>query len=180
MSYEDTISAKTSFALTPEAFIQHFQKNTLRVLRAQERMMHGLVKAAQLEMRFGQELLHSRLELLGGKSMEARPATEHATGEIERILTMMREVTEELRSGFTDAARLLSEKADAQTKDAVESFAETLEDSVHDAEDVIQRGADAGAGFARRAAEQTDEAVAKAKKLSPGYGGKAKASEVGP
>jgi hypothetical protein len=48
-------------------------------LRAQERMLDGMMSA--LEMQFGQDLIMNRI---------AR----------DRMITMIREVTEELRSGF--------------------------------------------------------------------------------
>src|ERR1700756_208552 len=62
-SRQDFAQERTRAALTlmPETFVRNWQMTGLRVLRAQERMLHGMMSAARLEMQFGQDLIMNRM-----------------------------------------------------------------------------------------------------------------------
>lgn len=162
----ETLSASS---MNPELFMRNWQAAGMRMLRAQERMLHGMMRAAKLEMQFGQELMSNRMTLLQPTS-SAQAATERAVQSIERMMEMMRAVTEELRSGFAEATKLMTEGASAEIQEAAGKATEVMEQSARRAEDMMQATAQHGADVSRDAAARTDDAVEKAKELSPGYG----------
>ncbi|HQT47522.1 MAG TPA: hypothetical protein PLY97_09895 [Acidocella sp.] len=92
--------------------LRNWQLTGIRIVRAQERMLHGMMRAAQLEMQFGQEFFAGRMALLGNAGSHETP--DRATQELERMMAMLREVNEELRSGFVEATQLLTEESPLQ------------------------------------------------------------------
>jgi cell division septum initiation protein DivIVA len=116
--------------MKPEQIVHNWQQNAVRMLRAQERVAQGVVAAARVEMRYSQELMASRLGLFKWDADDLPNAGDRAAEELEKFVSVVREMTEELRSGFTEATRLLSE-ATAQAamfeSPAAESPAETVE-----------------------------------------------------
>ncbi|HEY1856634.1 hypothetical protein [Acidocella sp.] len=121
-------------AVTPETFVRNWQLTGLRVLRAQERMLHSMMSAARLEMQFGQDVLANRMSRFNSRSENGARA-DGAFQEFDRMITMMREVTEELRGGFTEATQLLTEAAEESlrdTKKAVQTVADKSAEAAHD------------------------------------------------
>ena len=107
-SRQEAVQERTraALAMMPETFVRNWQLTGLRVLRAQERMLHGMMSAARLEMQFGQDLLMNRMARFNA-SGDNGGRNEGAFQEFDRMITMMREVTEELRTGFSEATQLL-------------------------------------------------------------------------
>jgi hypothetical protein len=95
--------------LSPDVFLRGWQQAGSRMLRAQERLLHGVASAAKLEMRFGQELMESRLALLKWAETDSQTNAARTAQEVEKLMVMMHGVTKELRTGFADAAKLLAE-----------------------------------------------------------------------
>jgi hypothetical protein len=108
--------ARAALTLMPETFVRNWQMTGLRVLRAQERMLYGMMSAARLEMQFGQDLIMNRMAHFNARKDE-EGRSEGAFQELDRLITMIREVTEELRSGFNEATQLLTETADEVIQD---------------------------------------------------------------
>jgi ElaB/YqjD/DUF883 family membrane-anchored ribosome-binding protein len=121
--------------MMPETFVRNWQMTGLRVLRAQERMLHGMMSAARLEIQFGQDLLKNRMARFTPRS-ENRARTDGGFQEFDRMISMMREVTEELRSGFSEATQLLTDTAD-------EALRETTKKAGQTAQALADRGAEA-------------------------------------
>jgi hypothetical protein len=130
---------RAALAIMPETFVRNWQLTGLRVLRAQERILHGMMTAARLEMQFGQDLLMNRMARLNARG-EDGGHRDGAFQEFDRMVTLMREVTEELRSGFNEATQLLTETAEeaihktgaaaqATTDKAAEAAHESLQNS---------------------------------------------------
>src|ERR1700734_295476 len=81
---------RAAMAIMPETFVRNWQMTGLRVLRAQERMLHGMMSAARLEMQFGQDLIMNRMARLNTRN-ENGPR-DGAFQELDRMITLMREV----------------------------------------------------------------------------------------
>lgn len=140
-------------AITAQFLAGNFQQTGLRMLRAQERVLHGMANAARLEMKYGQDLLSSRLSLLDWHN-HSQPPAEHAAADFELTMTMLREVTEELRSGFTEAAKLLTEDAAPAVQEAVEKVNEALAESA----DQVKETAQAASAAVKKAAAKAKDA----------------------
>jgi len=100
---------KALSALAPERVVRDWQLGAMRMLRAQERMMQGMMTAAKLEVRYSQELMASRMGMLDWESAKRGESSEHVTREFEKLSEMMREVMEELKGSFAEASKLLRE-----------------------------------------------------------------------
>ena len=124
-------------AITPETFVRNWQLTGLKVLRAQERMLHGMMSAARLEMQFGQDLLTNRMARFNSRHENGARA-DGAFQEFDRMITMMREVTEELRNGFTEATQLLTETAEESLRDAQKAVQTVADKSAEAAHDSLQ------------------------------------------
>lgn len=101
--------SKDALAFNPTVLMTNWQQAGLRALRAQERVLHGILNVARLEIQFSQDLMINRmtqLQMTGGK---AQPSATLGAQEIERLFTMVREVSEELSASFSEATRLLAE-----------------------------------------------------------------------
>jgi hypothetical protein len=100
-----------------------WQENANRVLRANERMMHGMMSALKLEFQLGQELLEHRMNTMRAATQAGQPAEAGQTvfdrhvQEMERLVATMREVSEEMRASFGDATKMMFHDMDQQTKD---------------------------------------------------------------
>jgi len=102
-----------------------WQENANRAMRANERMMHGMMSALKLEFQLGQELLEHRMNTMRAASQTDKPIEAGQTifdrhvQEMERLVATMREVSEEMRSSFGDATKMMFHDIDQQTKDLV-------------------------------------------------------------
>ena len=158
----------------PSEAIRNWQGSTQRIMRANERLMQGFMSAAKMEMQFGQEMLQQRFAAM--QEFWAEPAAGKLpkapdTAEIERLMTMMRAVSEEMHQSFNAAGRLLLEAATEQAANgkamAEEIGAATSTDAqnaaIHlktQAEGLIQKTQSAGQRMAKQAKEATKDAVA--------------------
>ncbi len=159
---QDTSNGQTKSGrpLSPEAFLRNWQEAGARVLRAQERMLHGMMSAARLELQFGQDFLSHRLETLQAGSASGR--TEQAMKEIDRVTTLLREVNEELRTGFSEATKLLTEGTPME--EAAQHVTEAVDQASRRTEDMVDDGLHKGAELAKQATEETVATVQKARK----------------
>jgi len=102
-----------------------WQENANRAMRANERMMRGMMSALKLEFQLGQELLEHRMNTMRAASQTDKPIEAGQTifdrhvQEMERLVATMREVSEEMRSSFGDATKIMFHDIDQQTKDLV-------------------------------------------------------------
>ena len=161
---------RAALAIMPETFVRNWQMTGLRVLRAQERMLHGMMSAARLEMQFGQDLLMNRMARFGSRTENGGRA-DGAFQEFDRMITMMREVTEELRSGFNEATQLLTEaaeesirdttkKAQTATEKATEAAHETLQSSGKFTKKIVESANETATNNAEKA-ERTEKEAAR-------------------
>ncbi|MCB5943234.1 hypothetical protein [Acidocella sp. KAb 2-4] len=125
-------------AFNPAGVMDDWRQRTLRVLRAQERLMQGMAAAARLELRFGQECMVSGFGLLNGGWPEPGHASKHMADDMERLMSVIREVNDELRTSFTEAGKMLSEaeaapaKGEAAAKPAERRTKIVVEDSAEE------------------------------------------------
>ena len=99
--------AKAISALNEGIFVENWRQAGIRVLRAQERLLGGLMNAARLEVEFSRELMASRMGSLQWEGGFAQVLTERPRQDVARLTTLIREVNEEVSSGFREAAKLL-------------------------------------------------------------------------
>jgi len=100
-------------AFNPAGVMGDWRERTLCMLRAQERMMQGMAAAARLELRFGQECWASRLGLLTGSWTEPGQASQQLVEEMDRFITVIREMNEEMKACCTEAGKLLASAGEA-------------------------------------------------------------------
>ncbi len=156
---QDTGSAN---ALTAEVFLKNWQQTGLRILRAQERMLQGVASVARLEMQFGRELMENRLAMLkwGGANGEQR--TTGPAQEIEKLTFLMREVTEELRSGFAEASQMLREGASQQLQETIGQASEAMKTNIGKGAEMFNKTSNAGTEMMNKSVAQGQETVSKA------------------
>jgi hypothetical protein len=100
-----------------------WQQNANRMLRANERMMHGMLTALKLEFQLGQDLLEHRINTFKAASQADKPSEAGQTvmdrhlHEMERLVASMREISEEMRNSFGDATKLMFHDLGQQAKD---------------------------------------------------------------
>jgi hypothetical protein len=105
--------SKEALAFNPTVLMTNWQQAGLRALRAQERVLQGMLNVARLEIQFGQDLMINRMAQLQVGEGKTQPSAALGTQEIERLLMMVREVGEELSASFSEATRLLAERTPA-------------------------------------------------------------------
>lgn len=97
-----------------------WQENTSRLLRANERMMHGMLAALKMEFQLGQDLLEHRITTIKTASQAGKPSEaghtvmERHVQEMERLVASMREISEEMRKSYGDATKLIFHDAEQQ------------------------------------------------------------------
>ena len=154
-SRHDAATERMRAALTmmPETFVRNWQWTGFRMLRAQERMLHGMMSATRLEMQFGQDLMN-RMARFNTRSENGATRSDGAFQEFDRVITLMREVSEELRTGFSEATLLLTEEAAPESVQASARLAkkttETAEDTTSTAAKARERIINAETDTARK------------------------------
>jgi hypothetical protein len=131
-SFEQTMEA-----FNPAGVMGDWRERTLCMLRAQERMMQGMAAAARLELRFGQECWASRLGLLTGSWTEPGHASQQLADEMDRFITVLREMNDEMKACYAEAGKLLTSAAEPinahKSAGAVKRTKDAVEDAVEDA-----------------------------------------------
>jgi hypothetical protein len=147
----------------PETFVRNWQMTGLRVLRAQERMLHGMMSAARLEMQFGQDLIMNRMVRFNARS-DDKGRADGAFQELDRLITMIREVTEELRSGFNDATQLLTETADEAIHDTTKAAGTAARAATDSAAEATHESLQTSGKFTKKVAESAEDTADDAEK----------------
>ncbi len=97
----------------PEQVTRFWQQSTTRLIRANERLLHGFMSAATRELELSLELTRYNLSKLQTFANGANPsepkAAEADSKEFEHIVAGLREVSEEILKTFGDASSLLLE-----------------------------------------------------------------------
>jgi len=135
--------AKAALALSPEVFFRNWQQTGARVVRAQERMMLSVANAIRMEMQFGQEMIKDHITPLPWIRETGQTTAGRAMQDFERMVAMTRDVSEELRSGFTEAAKLLTEGMGASLEESTEQVGKTMKASVEKAGGTVNAVAEA-------------------------------------
>jgi hypothetical protein len=125
-------------------------------------MLHGMMSAARLEMQFGQDLIMNRMARLNTRN-ENGPR-DGAFQELDRMITLMREVTEELRSGFNEATQLLSETADEVIHDTVKKTGAAAQAATDRAAETAHESLQSSGKFTRKISEPAGEGAANTEK----------------
>lgn len=165
-SRQETAQERTRAAMTimPETFVRNWQMTGLKVLRAQERMLYGMMSAARLEMQFGQDLIMNRMARFNTRSDNGSRGGDGAFQELDRMITMMREVTEELRSGFNEATQLLTENAEEVLQDTVKGASAAAHAATEKAAETAHESLQSSGKFSKKVVEAAGENVANAEK----------------
>ncbi len=100
---------KAAASFAPEKMMRDWQQSATRLLRAQERILRGIAGAARLEISYGQEVLNTRLALLHSDAAKPAAAGTQVSAEVEKLVALMHEVSDELRTSFSEAMQLLRE-----------------------------------------------------------------------
>ncbi len=134
MAYDaDTSKTKHLGILSdPGLAVRFWQLNTMRLMRANETMLHGLMKAANRELELAREVTQFNLAQLQKFSKGAAPEqrgqeSEANFLEFDHLLAGMREVSQEIWQSFGEASKVLLEGGVAEAKDAaIEPIAESV------------------------------------------------------
>jgi hypothetical protein len=143
--------------------INIWQNNAARMIRANERIIQGIMSAAKLQIEVGQDVLRHRVDRLQNTKPDTAPHSiiEHQTQDFQRIIGALREVSEEWRTTFAEASKLLFEGTDEDLNQAQQA----MEDFAHKSAEFAKKGEDVAASVtsktAHKAAAKTDEAAAK-------------------
>lgn len=165
--FEQTIAA-----FNPEGVMDDWRQRTLRVLRAQERVMQGMAAAARLELRFGQECMASRMGLFNGGWVEPGHASQQWAEDMEKLVAVVREISDEMKACFSEAGKLLHEEGTATLAHKSVGAAKQTNIAIEDAGEKTSE--DAGA-----AAKRTNIAVEDAgEKISEDAGDVAKRTQI--
>ena len=164
----DNFTHDTSSPLNPETFMRNWQQTGMRILRAQERMLQGVTTAAKLEMRYSQEVMESRLSLLKWSETDMQDRSSYARQEVDKLVTLLRDVSEELRTGFSEATRLLAnaaEEAVTHAKEAAHASAEEASSLMHQQAEAAQHYSQTAVEAARQTTARTQRNLNKASEL---------------
>lgn len=149
-----------AMVLNPEHMMRNWQSRTIRVLRAQERLSQGMLAAARAELRFGQEFLTSRLGLLRWDAAEPGHMSEQAQRDLENLVSVMREVSEEIRSGFSEAAEMLRGEPGAAAEEETGTAGDVAarQEPEVSAKEAAEKAGERTAKMAEEAADRVEEA----------------------
>lgn len=127
----------TAARFEPDAFMRYWQHSAVRMARANERIFHGMVAAVRREMELGQVLMQINLSALQPTQLMVN-ANEVDSGkparnmrEIERVVTGLGEVSEEIWTSFGEAARLLFHDEEISFRDCALDPARTAGRAAH-------------------------------------------------
>jgi hypothetical protein len=122
----DTVNAGADAIKHENATIMRlWQDNAGRMIRANERVMHGMMSAVKLEIELGQHLVEHRINAFRQASQADKPAAAGQTvvdsfmQEMERLTATMREVSEEMRRSFGEATKIIFDHQEQNLHDAV-------------------------------------------------------------
>jgi hypothetical protein len=132
-----------------------WQHNATRMLRANERLMNGVMSTAKLQIELGQEVLQHRLDRMNAVTQTPAPEAgksmiEQQTKELERLMHAMREMAEEMRTSFAEAAKLLFE----DVEDDAAALRESADATARQAQDIVTSAT-------RKALRKTESAAEK-------------------
>ncbi len=97
-------------ALDPEDFMRQWQARASKLLHAQERIAQGMAAAARAQLRYGQEYMVSHINMLHWDVVDAEHLSAQARKDIENFAALVKEVSGEIRNGFTEAGEILETK----------------------------------------------------------------------
>lgn len=116
-------SETLSVAFEPELMTRFWQHSAMRLMRANERILHGLMTAATREMELAQDLMRYNLSKIHKFSNSGEPEVankneaEEGFKQFEEILTGLREVSQDLWKTFGEASKLLLEGSLAEAQE---------------------------------------------------------------
>lgn len=94
--------------------------------------MQGMAATARLELRFSQECIFSRLGLFNGGWAEPGNASQQWAEEVNKFITVIHEINEELRASFTDAGKLLNGDGAAEPAEKLAGTVKRTKITVHE------------------------------------------------
>lgn len=121
VNVEDAVASGADAVNHESTTMMHlWQHNATRMMRANERLMSGIMSAAKLQIELGQEVLQQRLDRMAATHAttkeDGKSLIEQQTHEMERLMAAMREISEEMRISFAEAAKLLFEDVEADAR----------------------------------------------------------------
>ena len=127
----------TAVRLEPDSFMRYWQHSAVRMVHANERIFRGMVAAARREMELGQELMQINLASIQPTLFAAdtdkveSDKSARNMREVERVVTGLYEVSEEIWTSFGEAARLLLHDEKVSFSDCVSDPARTAGRAAH-------------------------------------------------
>jgi len=128
LNTDDAVRSGADALKHENATVMHlWQDNAGRMLRANERVMHGMMSALKLEIELGQHLMDHRIGTFRQATQADKPAAAGQTvvdrylQEMDRLAATMREVSEEMRKSFGDATKIIFDRQDENLKEAAEA-----------------------------------------------------------
>lgn len=99
---------------TPANTFDNWGHQSERMMRVQQRMLDGMMNIVKLEVQFGQDFVASRLALLTSGSETRPPTTGFVMEELDRSLTAMRKIGQEVQLTMSETAKILGEVLETQ------------------------------------------------------------------
>lgn len=128
----------TAVRFEPDSFIRYWQHSAVRMVHANERIFCGMVAAARREMELGQELVQINLAAMQPTLFTTANTDEVESGksarnmrEVERVVTGLYEVSEEIWTSFGEATRLLLHDEEVSFSDCASDPARTAGRAAH-------------------------------------------------
>jgi membrane carboxypeptidase/penicillin-binding protein PbpC len=149
----------------PEFYMRNLQRTSARMLRAQERVMQGLMQAGQLQMKFSQEFWASRGA--ADRTDMRQDASHVAVAETERVLSHLRDITATVQSGFKSALETLMDSAETTAQDAHDTSLTAAHAGIDAANQTVNR---TGAAMRQGAEEIKNDANKATLAARPGAG----------
>jgi len=137
----------------PELYMRNLQRTGTRMLRAQERMLQSLMQAGHLQMKFSQDFWAARGA--AGRTEGRQDTGTMAVAETERMLSHLREITETVQRGVSEALQSLMDTAEATAQDAHDTVLRAADDTTYAA----RTGAEAMKETIDRTTEATRQAA---------------------
>jgi len=122
-----TAAAADATRHTNATMIHLWQDNAARLVKANERVMHGMMSALKLEIELGQQLVEHRINTFKEATQSGKPTTAGQTfidaslQEMDRLTVTIREVSAEMRRSLGDATKIIFNHQDENLHAAVEA-----------------------------------------------------------
>lgn len=110
----------SAIAFDPEPYVRQWQTRTTKMLQAQEHIAKSMSAAIRAQLRYGQEVMAERMNMLRWDGLDATHATAQMQKEMEHFSALIKEISSEIRGGFNEANDIMKTLGSASKAKHVE------------------------------------------------------------